>query len=50
MTYHLGIVPLVALTLLQFAAVATSVYLHRGFAHRAVQLHPVTDVGFQAIL
>src|SRR6266511_3979814 len=50
MTYHLWIVPLVALTLLQVAAVATSVYLHRGLAHRALQLHPVTDVGFRAIL
>jgi len=50
MMYHLLIVPLVALILLQFAAVATSVYLHRGLAHRAVQLHPVTDVGFRAIL
>jgi stearoyl-CoA desaturase (Delta-9 desaturase) len=50
MTYQLWIAPLVALILLQFAAVATSVYLHRGLAHRAVQLHPVTDVGFRAIL
>ena len=50
MTYHLWLVPLIALTLLQLAAVATSVYLHRGLAHRAVQLHPVTDVGFRAIL
>ncbi len=50
MTYHLWLVPLIALILLQLAAVATSVYLHRGLAHRAVQLHPVTDVGFRAIL
>ncbi len=50
MTYHLWIIPLVALTLLQFAAVATSVYLHRGLAHRSLQLHPVTDVGFRTIL
>ena len=50
MTYHLWIVPLVAVTLAQLAAVATSVYLHRGLAHRAVRLHPVTDVCFRAIL
>ena len=50
MTSHLWIVPLVALALAQLAAVATSVYLHRGLAHRAVRLHPVTDVCFRAIL
>ena len=50
MTYHLWIVPLVALALAQLAAVATSVYLHRGLAHRAVYLHPVVDVCFRTIL
>jgi stearoyl-CoA desaturase (delta-9 desaturase) len=48
--YHLWLAPLVALALAQVAAVATSVYLHRGLAHRAVQLHPVTDVFFRTIL
>src|SRR6266542_3245795 len=50
MTYHLWIIPLVAVALAQLAAVATSVYLHRGLAHRALVLHPVTDVCFRAIL
>src|SRR5437899_6576354 len=50
MTHHLLIVPLVAVILAQLAAVATSVYLHRGLAHRALVLHPITDVCFRAIL
>src|SRR5712692_5528768 len=50
MTYHLWIIPLVAVALAQLAAVATSVYLHRGLAHRALVLHPVTDVCFRTIL
>lgn len=29
------------LTLTQIAVIATSVYLHRGLAHRALRLHPV---------
>jgi stearoyl-CoA desaturase (delta-9 desaturase) len=44
------IVPLVALTLAQIAAIATSVYLHRGLAHRALRLHPIADVLFRALL
>ena len=44
------IVPLVALTLTQIAAIATSVYLHRGLAHRSLRLHPVADVGFRVVL
>src|SRR5262245_48429174 len=43
-------VPLVAVTLAQVAVIATSVYLHRGIAHRALQLHPVMDVCFRAAL
>jgi len=50
MNYHLWIIPLVAVALAQLAAVATSVYLHRGLAHRALVLHPITDVCFRAIL
>jgi hypothetical protein len=34
---------LVALTLAQIAVIATSVYLHRTLAHRALRLHAVTD-------
>ena len=50
MTYHLRIIPLVAVALAQLAAVATSVYLHRGLTHRSLVLHPITEVGFRAIL
>ena len=37
--------PLVALALTQIAALATSVYLHRTLAHRALAVHPVVDHG-----
>jgi len=47
---HLWLAPLVALALTQIAAIATSVYLHRGLAHRALRLHPVTDGCFRALL
>ena len=50
MTLSLWVVPLTALTLTQIAAVSTSVYLHRGLAHRALRLHPITDVCFRALL
>jgi stearoyl-CoA desaturase (delta-9 desaturase) len=50
MTYHLWIIPLVAVALAQLAVVATSVYLHRGLTHRSLVLHPVTDVCFRAFL
>src|ERR1700730_6967459 len=50
MTQSLWVVPLAALALTQIAAVSTSVYLHRGLAHGALRLHPVTDVCFRALL
>jgi stearoyl-CoA desaturase (delta-9 desaturase) len=50
MAHSWWIVPLAALALTQIAAVSTSVYLHRGLAHRALRLHPVTDVCFRALL
>lgn len=50
MLHDLWVVPLVALALAQVAVIATSVYLHRGLAHRALRLHPVADVGFRAVL
>src|SRR5438128_1060680 len=50
MTPRLWVVPLVPVILAQLAAVATSVYLHRGLAHRALRLHPVADVVFRAML
>ena len=31
----------------QAAVIATSVYLHRGLAHRALRLHPIADWIFQ---
>src|SRR5258707_9335419 len=43
-------VPLVALALTQIAAIATSVYLHRGLAHRSLRLHPVADAAFRTVL
>src|SRR6266704_919511 len=50
MTHHLLIVPLVAVILAQLAAIATSVYLHRGLAHRSLRLYPAADVCFRTIL
>lgn len=50
MLHHMWIAPFVALALTQIAAIATSVYLHRALAHRALRLHPVTDGCFRALL
>ena len=50
MTHHVWIVPLVALALAQIAVIATSVYLHRGLAHRSLRLHPAADMTFRAVL
>jgi stearoyl-CoA desaturase (delta-9 desaturase) len=47
---NMWIAPLVALALAEIAVVATSVYLHRGLAHRALRLHPVTDGCFRVLL
>lgn len=38
------------LLITQAAVVATSVYLHRGLAHRALTLHPVADWAFRLVL
>jgi len=46
----LWIVPIVAVALTQVAVIATSVYLHRALAHRALVLHPVADVIARAVL
>jgi stearoyl-CoA desaturase (delta-9 desaturase) len=43
-------VPIVAVMLTQIAVMATSVYLHRTLAHRALALHPVASLMFRAIL
>ena len=44
------IVPLVAVALAQIAVIATSVYLHRALAHRALRIHPVAELLFRAVL
>ena len=45
------VVPIaVALLVTQVAVVATSVYLHRGLAHRALRLHPFLDWLFRCVL
>ena len=40
----------VAVGLTQVAVLATSIYLHRGLAHRSLVLHPATDVVFRTLL
>jgi stearoyl-CoA desaturase (Delta-9 desaturase) len=44
------IVPVVAVALTQIAVIATSVYLHRALAHRALALHPVANVILRIVL
>jgi len=44
------IIALVAMALTQAAVVATSVYLHRALAHRALTVHPIADVLFRTVL
>ena len=44
------IVPLAAIVMSQTAVIATSIYLHRALAHRALRVHPVADVFFRTIL
>jgi len=44
------IVTLVTVSLTQLAVIATSIYLHRGLAHRALVVHPVADVLFRTLL
>lgn len=43
-------VPIVAVALSQIAVIATSIYLHRTLAHRALRLHRAADILFRAIL
>lgn len=43
-------VPLVAIVITQVAVIATSIYLHRALAHRALAVHPVADVVFRMLL
>src|SRR5512145_81259 len=50
MPVEFWIAPFVALALTQIAALATSVYLHRTLAHRALAVHPLADTLFRAVL
>ena len=50
MLTDLWIIPVVAMTVAQTAVVATSVYLHRALAHRALTVRPVADVLFRMVL
>lgn len=45
-----GTAVLVALVVTQAASLATTVYLHRTVAHRALRLHPAVSFGFRALL
>lgn len=40
----------VAFTVAQVAVLATSIYLHRGLAHRSLKFHPVAEIVFRSIL
>jgi stearoyl-CoA desaturase (delta-9 desaturase) len=44
------LVPLCVLALGQMAVVATSIYLHRALAHRALVVHPLADIVFRVTL
>lgn len=50
MSADIWMAPLVALALTQVAALATSVYLHRTLAHRAIAVHPAVDAVFRTVL
>jgi stearoyl-CoA desaturase (delta-9 desaturase) len=44
------LIPIVGILVTQAAVLATSIYLHRALAHRALTLHPVADLFFRAVL
>ena len=44
------VVPCVTIALTQVAVIATSIYLHRALAHRALHLHPIADLAFRVTL
>ena len=44
------VVVAVALALTEVAVLVTSIYLHRGLAHRSLTIHPAADVLFRTIL
>lgn len=47
---QLLLAPVVGLAISQVAVIATSVYLHRGLAHRALVIHPVAAMVFRTVL
>lgn len=47
---QIAVVVAVALVLTEVAVLATSIYLHRGLAHRSLKIHPAADVLFRTIL
>jgi stearoyl-CoA desaturase (delta-9 desaturase) len=47
---QIWVVSLVAVALTQVAVIATSIYLHRTLAHRALTVRPMADVLFRAAL
>src|SRR5437773_8729206 len=47
---HIVFAVAVAIALTEVTVLATSVYLHRGLAHRSLKIHPAADVVFRAIL
>jgi stearoyl-CoA desaturase (delta-9 desaturase) len=50
LSIHVWIVPVIAVALTQIAVIATSVYLHRTLAHRALAVHPVAELVFRTVL
>jgi stearoyl-CoA desaturase (Delta-9 desaturase) len=48
--YQVALPLVTAVLVTQVAVVATSVYLHRGLAHRALALHPFADWLFRLVL
>ena len=50
MLTQVWMIPLVVIVVTQTAVLATSVYLHRTLAHRALTVHPIADVVFRTVL
>src|SRR5438034_1790451 len=47
---HILLVVGIALALTEVAVLATSIYLHRGLAHRSLRIHPAADLVFRTVL
>jgi stearoyl-CoA desaturase (delta-9 desaturase) len=47
---HIVLIVLVAVALTQTAVLITSIYLHRGLAHRSLALHPVAELACRTML